>query len=798
MNDSAICPFCAVGCGLETDGLAFRGAADHPVNHGALCARGAAATFTPASRDRLLRPLRRAPGAAAWTPIGWDEALDRAAVGLLQARAASWDPARNAAPGIAFLGGATAMNEEVYLFARLAHHLGVLDLDHQGRLCHAATTVGLGATFGWPAATHSWEDLAHAEWILVLGSNLADAHPIAARWLHRARARGARVATVDPRPSRTARASDRHLSPRPGTDVALLGALIREVLARGRVDEAYLRRATDAMDHVDPAAELRGGRFGGFDESARAYDAEAWRYVREGETVLSALRRHFARYTVKRVAAICGLDAADLRHLARMIRGRGAILFSMGITQQASGVAAVRAAAILQALLGNLEGAGGGLYPMKGHANIQGATDLGGLYNFLPGYLPAPTRDLESLDAYAARHGTRAAGHLRNLLAAWFGDPESYELLPRRDAGDGHSMLATLARADLGALVLLGQNPVRGSANPKGVAAALRRLPLMVTIDPFLTETARFWEEAPDCATEVIALPAAAFSEKPGSRTNACRLVQWQDACEAPRGEAWPDAAIVDALFHRLRAHVPALARARWPRGDLYRETFAEIAGWGVRGTADLRPDGSTPCGCWLYAGAGRGRWHWPDGRARLLEGATPPNSAGRVRLWAGPDGTDDAIADGPLPEHYEAPQSPHPNLLHPSVPHHPTLRIVSGAQEPADGFPLLMSTAIAPSQEARCRPRRRDEAPEVRVAEAVARALQLTDGARVWLETPRARARAVLRVQAHGADRLVWAPSTWTLFAEEETPDMVIADPGDPASLAVEVRVVPCRIRAR
>ncbi|NDD31477.1 MAG: hypothetical protein EB084_24765, partial [Proteobacteria bacterium] len=541
----------------------FRGDAAHPVNHGALCARGAAATFEVSSRERLLTPLRRAPGQREWTTIAWDEALDIVSRGLLDARARTFDAARAAATGIGFFGGATAMNEEVWLFVRLARMLGVLDLDHQGRSCHAATTAALGATLGITGATHDWASLLDARSIVIIGANPADAHPIAARYLHGARARGARVTVIDPRASRTAQGADLHLSLRPGTDLMLLCGLINQLLARQREDTAWLEQRSDAGFLIDAAAELNAenGRFGGWDTSRRGYDTRVWSYRGQGHltdasSVLSALRRHFARYTEAMVCAVTGLNPDDVRALADRVCDTGptAVIFSMGVTQQLSGVATVRAAAILQALLGNLERAGGGLYPMKGHANIQGATDLGGLYHHLPGAIPAPTVDEPDLEAYAARYGEAPARHLRRLLRVWAADraEAAYTRLPKRRDGDHHSLHAALARGDLEVVMLLGQNPVHGSGNPRAVEQALGRLRLLVSIDPFINETARFWERVPGCATEVLALPSAMFAEKPGSRTNACRRVQWQNSCLAPRGDSRPDGVMLRDIWTRI------------------------------------------------------------------------------------------------------------------------------------------------------------------------------------------------------------------------------------------------------
>lgn len=830
MSSATICPFCAVGCGLTVEAISppsprsacadaaasspplprFRGNPDHPVNHGALCARGAAATFETASRERLLTPLRRAPGASAWTAVTWENALDRVAAALLETRARTWDAQRGAAAGIGFFGGATAMNEEAYLFARLARVLGVLDLDHQGRSCHSATTAGLRATLGAPAATHDWSDLLASRWVLVIGSNLSDAHPIAARYLHGARARGARVIVVDPRASRTANGADLHLPIRPGTDLALLGLLIGETLARSRADLTWLARNSDAANRVQPEAEIDPdtGRFGGWDEAAGAYNTAAWRStggdrLDHPQSVLSVMQRHFSRYTPPQVAAITGLPVealtavADLVCAPRRANEGGAIVFSMGVTQQLSGVATVRAAAILQALLGHLDGPGGGLFPMKGHANIQGATDLGGLYTHLPGYLPTPTTAEPDLETYTARYGETPARRLRRLLHVWFDDGEAaYARLPRRRDGVHHSLHAALDRGATELLVLLGQNPMHGSGNPLAVERSLRNVKMLVCIDPFLNDTSTFWERDLSCDTEVLALPSAMFAEKPGSRTNACRLVQWQDAGLPPRGASRPDAWIIDQLWTRVAHAVPG---TRWPHAS------GRVAQQGTDNAVRRDGDAASQAAlyraihaeiresCWMYEGMPHTGtpWHWPGGQPRLRDGFTR-----RVRLWAGPSDVDgeyeEAVPDGPLPEYY-APPGAGDNPLHPAQSTNPLLGVPS-----SDAFPLLLSTSMTGTDGRRCVPSGATrDGLEVSVPQALAARLERPDGSRIWVETAYRRAAAVLRVVEAPDHGVVWAPSYWSSSADDRGFHAVV-DPGDRHTLLDDLRLIPCRLVPR
>jgi anaerobic selenocysteine-containing dehydrogenase len=356
------------------------------------------------------------------------------------------------------------------------------------------------------------------------------------------------------------------------------------------------------------------------------------------------------------------------------------------------------------------------------------------------------------------------------MLRIWHGDVDrGYASLPLRRAGDHHSMLAALRRGDLEVVLFLGQNPMRGSGNPRGVASALARIPLLVSIDPFLNDTARFWEDDAECKTDVIVLPSASFAEKPGSRTNACRRVQWQEACAGPRGASRPDAWILDALYQRLGLETS------WP-GSGYRDIFSEITR-----------------ACWLYEGlsAETGKaWRGP----RLLE-ALPLE----VRLWT------DRVPDGPLPEYYAPPGLDNP--LHPGQPSNPLLR-PQGSAPPCEArertgspdldYPLLLSTAMSGAEGRRCAARgERGGLLEVQVPGDEARALAFSDRDRVWLETPEMRAPAVVRVVRGTARGVVWAPSYWGAHALEGK-GILVVDPGDPETLLDDVRLVPCRLVRR
>jgi formate dehydrogenase major subunit len=539
---------------------------------------------------------------------------------------------------------------------------------------------GLGATLGRGGATTAQQDLVNADAILIVGSSMAEAHPVGFRWVVKARERGALVIHVDPRFSRTSASADLWAPLRAGTDVVFLGALINYALTQGRVFEDYVRAYTNAAtligdDYRGP--EDLGGLFSGWDGDAQAYDPATWQYDRDDNgrprrddtlahprCVYQHLARHFARYTPQMVERVCGmppavfLDIAD-RYTACSGPDRTAtICYAVGLTQHSIGAQVVRSAAILQLLLGNIGRPGGGILALRGHASIQGSTDIPTLYDLLPGYLPMPELGASSasLERYVSRH-RQSAGvwslfdtFIVSLLTAWYGDAATpandfgFGWLPRISGDHSHQgYWLEMADGRMDGLFVMGQNPAVGAPNAALERRALGRLKWLVVRDMVEVETATFWKDSPEVrsgelspdriGTEVFFFPAAGHAEKDGTFTNTQRLLQWHERAVAPPGDCRSDAWFVYQLGLRLKARAARDADPRnaglraltWdyptrgPHGEPDAEAvLQEINGWRIptrpdgrrtdtrsalRASGELRADGSTACGCWIYAG---------------------------------------------------------------------------------------------------------------------------------------------------------------------------------------------------
>jgi formate dehydrogenase major subunit len=562
---------------------------------------------------------------------------------------------------------------------------------------------GLGTTFGRGAATTFQQDLANSDCILVMGSNMAEAHPVGFRWPMKAKERGATLVHVDPRFTRTSAMADVYVPIRAGSDIAFLGGLINYVLEHDRWFREYVLAYTNATSIVDDGfrdAEDLDGVFVGFDRERGRYDPERmrWNYAgsppqpqthapdhmttmpysaRLGDVaskpptdpsfehpmcVLNVLRRHYARYTPEVVASICGCSFEQFTRVAELLcanSGRertSAIVYAVGWTQHTTGVQMIRAAGILQLLLGNIGRPGGGIMAMRGHASIQGSTDVSTLYDTLPGYLTQPVaqKGHGTLAEYLEREHV-AGGYWSNipkflvsLLKAWYGDAATREndfgfgWIPVVD--DDYSQLRTVARMveeEVEGFFLFGQNPAGGSPNAAYNREALRHLDWLVVRDWFEIESACFWYKGPEgpdpgtIKTEVFFVPAAAASEKDGTLTNTQRLLQWHDKALDPPDDCRSDAWFLMHLGTRLKRLYAGSTSPRdqgllaltWdyerdtqevlPDGSISRipdepdveKVLREINGYRVSdgahvaGFAELADDGSTACGCWIYSG---------------------------------------------------------------------------------------------------------------------------------------------------------------------------------------------------
>ncbi|WP_326616711.1 molybdopterin-dependent oxidoreductase [Streptomyces decoyicus] len=668
--------------------------------------------------------------------------------------------------GIASLGGATLDNEENYLIKKLLTGLGVIQVENQARVCHSSTVAGLGTSFGRGGATTFMQDLQHADCIVIEGSNFAEAHPVGFQWVMEAKARGARIIHVDPRFTRTSALCDLHVPIRAGSDIAFLGGIIHHVLSEEKDFREYVLAYTNAATLVREDfrdTEDLDGVFSGLDEEQRRYDPESWQYegsdvqapagdveqlhdqrLRErtvepqaipghAEThgaggpqahprapqdptlqhprcVYQILKRHYARYTPEMVERTCGVPRETFLQVCEALTqnsGRertSAFVYAVGWTQHATGSQFIRAASVLQLLLGNIGRPGGGIQALRGHASIQGSSDIPTLFNLLPGYLPMPHAHAhEDFDTFVAASRTDKGfwGEMRayfvSLLKAYYGDAATadndfcFDHLPRLTGS--HSTYDTvLAQLDgvCKGYFLFGENPAVGSANTRLQRLGMAHLDWLVVRDFSLIESATWWQDGPetetgelrteDIGTEVFFLPAAAHTEKSGSFTNTNRWLQWHHAAVEPQGDARSDLWFMYHLGRRIKEKLAAstdpmdrmIQDLTWDypvegplREPVAAAVLAEINGHGPDGAplsayTELKDDGSTRCGCWIYCGvfadgvnqaarrtphteqdwvAARWAWAWPANRRILYNRASAapdgtPWSARKAYVW--------------------------------------------------------------------------------------------------------------------------------------------------------------------
>jgi len=482
-----ICPYCGVGCGLYVaveDGRAvgLEYMPEHPVSEGSLCPKGNAVLEVLNHPDRLQYPMKKTNGG--WEHISWPEALDLVAERLRTTRDS------RSADSLGFLASAKCTNEENYLFQKLARLLGTNNVDHCARLCHAPTVVGLARAFGSGAMTNPIPDLANADCVFIIGSNLAENHAPVARWVLRAKEKGARVIVADPRLTPTAWLADTFLPIRPGTDVALLNGLMHVIIEEGLTDPAFI-----------------GQRTSGYDELVKVVQD----------------------YTPDDVAHITGVPPALIVEAARAYgkASSAAIVYCMGITQHTTGSDNVAACANLALICGQVGRPGAGLWPLRGQNNVQGACDMGALAEFYPGYRRVD--DPQAAETFRQAWGSNLQLPISN---------------PNPNPGlTVVEMMDAAAAGEVKAMYIMGENPLLSDPNAGQVRQALEALDFLVVQDIFLTETAQLAD---------VVLPAAAWAEKEGTFTSTGRRVQRSHRAVAPPGKARDDLWIIGQVAQRL------------------------------------------------------------------------------------------------------------------------------------------------------------------------------------------------------------------------------------------------------
>jgi formate dehydrogenase major subunit len=553
------------------------------------------------------------------------------------------------------------------------------------------------------------------------------------------------------------------------------------------------------------------------DEQGFAKVDETWRHPR---CVINLLRKHVDRYTPGMVSRICGTPQDKYRQICELFAATSApdkaltSLFALGWTQHSVGSQNIRAMAMVQLLLGNIGVAGGGMNALRGHSNIQGLTDVGLLSNQMPGYLLLPQENEPAFEDYMKsrqfkplRPGqTSYWQNYRKFIVSFqkaiYGDAAradngwAYDWLPKLDVPLYDIILAfeMMANGEMNGYICQGFNPLQAFPDRGKIRRALGKLKFLVTMDPLDTETSRFWEnfgpqnpsDPTAVQTEVFQLPTTCFAEENGSLVNSARWLQWHwKAADGP-GQAQSDIWIMTGIFHRMRemyrkeggAFPDPLLNLTWnytnPTDPDPEELAKEMngralmdvedasgavtlrAGQLLDGFAQLRDDGTTASGCWIFSGCFTERgnqmarrdatdpreqgiapnwaWAWPANR-RILYNRAGADATGKAwnpqkpviewdgKQWVGIDVPDygpttkpsdgvgpfimnaegvgrlfarDQLVEGPFPEHYEPFESPSENVLHPKVRSNPAARVFAddrAAFGTAAEFPYVATT---------------------------------------------------------------------------------------------------------
>ena len=530
--------------------------------------------------------------------------------------------------------------------------------------------------------TNSWTDIKNTDLVLIMGGNAAEAHPCGFKWVTEAmQHRKAKLIVVDPRYTRSAAVADYYAPIRVGTDIAFLGGVINYLLSHDKVHLDYVKLNTDATFLTKPGFNLENGVFSGYDEARRAYDKSTWGYqmgedgfvkvddtLQDPACVYQQMKKHYSRYTPEMVSKITGTPQDKFLKVCEMLSATAVpdkvmtICYALGWTQHSVGSQNIRTMAMIQLLLGNMGRPGGGINALRGHANVQGITDMCAYSEVLSGYMGAPLDSDAVYENYLARLSPKPMrpnqmSYWQNfpkfhtsLMKAYYGAAATrennfaYDWVPKRDGPyDALAIFERMHNGQMNGFLCQGFNPLAAVPNKKKLSAAFAKLKYLVIMDPLETETSEFWKDygplnqvdSKSVQTEVFRFPTSCFAEETGSFTNSSRVLSWKERAVDPPGEAKVDSEVIARLFLKLRAlyakdggTLPEpVAALDWPylnpvqpsAGELLREISGKVlttvtdpndptkvvlrAGEQVAGFGALRDDGSTACGNWLYSG---------------------------------------------------------------------------------------------------------------------------------------------------------------------------------------------------
>jgi formate dehydrogenase major subunit len=581
--------------------------------------------------------------------------------------------------------------------------------------------------------TNGYTDIKNTDMMLIMGGNPAENHPCGFKWAIEAkRVRNAKMIVVDPRFTRTAATADLFLQIRAGSDIAFLGGLIHYAIENGRLAKDYLLHYTNASFLVKEGFKLpEDGLFSGFDPAAQKYDNSTWNYEGSGggsvskkasdatypnpalaslpsdvasdlslqhpRCVFQLLKRQYSRYTPEMVERVTGipkeqfLKAADLFTSVRKdgdMKKAATIIYAVGWTQHTFGSQIIRTAAILQLLLGNVGRAGGGVNALRGHSNIQGATDMAGIFDNLPGYLKVPAPADTDFATYLKRitptsskpsdwdsynYWSNTPKFAVSFLKAMYGDAATqanewaFDFLPKVDRNYSWiNLWDDMHEGGIKGLFAFGMNGVAIGPNSQKNIAALKKADWLVVGEIYPDETSEFWmspgitqEEMRKINTTVYRLPCAGFAEKDGSMTNSSRWLQWKNVALPPPGQARLDQDIVAQIFLKVRElyqreggkFPDPILGLTWAYTDPLHPSLSEVAkevngkaladledpktgqqiktGQQLPGFSWLKDDGTTSCGNWIYSGS------WTEAGPQLARrGTEDPSGLGIYPGW--------------------------------------------------------------------------------------------------------------------------------------------------------------------
>ncbi len=512
----SICTHCSVGCGVVAEiqnGVWVGQEPDFasPFNLGAHCAKGASVREHASGDKRVKYPMKLENGK--WKRISWDQAINEIGDKLLKIREESGPDS------LWWAGSSKASNEGSYLQRKWAAFWGSNNVDHQARICHSTTVAGVANTWGYGAMTNSYNDMHNCKAMIFIGSNAAEAHPVAMQHILRAKENGAKMIVVDPRFTRTAAHADQHIRIRPGTDVPFVWGLLWHIFQNGWEDKEYIRQRVYGMDKV---------------------------------------REEVKKWDPRTVEDVAGVPEQEMFQAAKtMAENRpGTLVWCMGGTQHHIGNNNTRAYCVFQLALGNIGVSGGGANIFRGHDNVQGATDVGPNCHTLPAYY--------GLSEGAWKHWAK----VWDVDYEWL--RKRFDMSKQYDSGGGkmaYSMnipgmpvsrwidgiledKANLAQKDNVRAILFQGHAVNSQTRGVEMKKALEsdKLEMVVVSDPYPTVLSVM----SDRKDGVYLLPTCTQFEQDGSVTASNRSLQWREKVVEPLFESKPDAEILYVLAKKL------------------------------------------------------------------------------------------------------------------------------------------------------------------------------------------------------------------------------------------------------